>query len=59
MNMVFSTKMKSAGQLNNIQQNNNRINLQTNIFFSINMIDKIRASVECGDCKKAKPIILK
>ena len=48
MKMVFSTKMKSSGQVNNLVKTNISINHN---FFNINMIDKIRSSVECNDCK--------
>lgn len=49
MKMVFSTKMKSTGQVNNIVKNNNNIMISN--FFNINMIDKLKNSVECNDCK--------
>ncbi len=57
--MIFSTKMKSSGELNNMHQNNGQVNIPSRIFFSISMFDKLKASVECNDCKKAKTNIIK
>lgn len=57
--MIFSTKMKSSGELNNMHQNNGQVNIPSSIFFSISMFDKLKASVECNDCKKAKFNIIK
>jgi hypothetical protein len=50
MKMVFSTKMKSSGQANNMVKPN--IIVSQNVF-NVNMLDKLKSSIECNDCKNS------
>ena len=56
MKMVFSTKMKETGKLNNIYYNNS---VKPVIFYKINMFENLKSSAECSDCKKTKPNLIK
>lgn len=57
MKMVFSTKMKETGKLNNLYNHNN--NIKPVVFYKINMFENLKSSAECSDCKKTKPNLIK
>ena len=56
MKMVFSTKMRETGKLNNIYQNNPSNPI---VYYKINMFENLKSSAECSDCKKTKPNLIK
>jgi len=58
--MVFSTKMKETGKLNNIYYNNSvKPAVKPVVFYKINMFENLKSSAECSDCKKTKPNLIK
>ena len=71
--MVFSTKMKETGKLNNIYYNSpskpavfNKISLDIGETYGgdrrskpYNMFENLKSSAECSDCKKSKPNLIK
>ena len=59
MKMVFSTKMRETGKLNNIYQNNPSNPSNPIVYYKINMFENLKSSAECSDCKKTKPNLIK
>lgn len=58
MRMVFSAKNNSGRSLNPLSTSYKN-NFQPTVIFNNNMFDKIKNSVDCADCKKPIPNLIK